>query len=135
MDRADHDLEPRKPTPRTVGIIGKRVITQQERTSLHLAGKFIARLGHTVQTIPQKGVSEAVVRGVESEGGNTRQLDANVIEKSDVTFVYPDTRLLTRLLAVYPNLRSNERVIVIEEGQLQHLTDALVTILEERHLL
>lgn len=134
MDRTDDQLESRKPTPRTVGIIGKRSLNPREKAQLRYVGRCIARLGHTLGHIPTKGASEAVVKGVEVEGGATRVLDGKIIETVDRTVIYPDDRLLARLLHAYPDLTVRDDVMLIYDGQLPELVNALNTILTERHI-
>lgn len=74
------------------------------------------------------------MKGVEVEGGATRVLDGKIIETVDRTVIYPDDRLLARLLHAYPDLTVRDDVMLIYDGQLPELVNALNTILTERHI-
>jgi hypothetical protein len=115
-----------------IGIIGKRVINSRERAALRYIGRCAARLGHTLAFVPAKGVADAVREGAELEGGELLPLERDVIGVANHTHVYPDKRLLSRLLAVYPNLESMTNVLVIREDQLDEWVDAVNQTMKDR---
>lgn len=114
-----------RPKQLTLGVIGKRTINNQERATLRYLGRCFAKLNRQVALIPAQGVAAAVREGYESEGGVVLELETNVIGQADHTLVYPDKRLLTRLLNVYPNLHDRDNVLIIEPEKLNELVKAI----------
>lgn len=124
----------RSPRNRTIGIVGKSVLTDEEKATLTFVGRAIARLGHKLAFVPAKGTADRVREGFESEGGETVVLERDVIGQADHTLVYPDKRLLTRLRTTYPDLTTRADVLVIREDQLEEWKDAVVTTMNERNV-
>ncbi len=124
----------RSPRNRTIGIIGKSTLTDEEKATLTFVGRAIARLGHKLALVPAKGTADRVREGFESEGGETVVLERDVIGQADHTLIYPDRRLLTRLRATYPDLNERTDVLVIREDQLEEWKWAVITTLEERNV-
>ena len=134
MDRTDTRTErqARRPRNPVIGIIGKSTVTTEEAETLRFIGRAIARLGHKLALIPTKGVADKVREGFETEGGETVVLESDVIGNADHTLIYPDTRLLNRLLATYPDLQAKDNVLVIEEHQLEEWKQAVTQTLDEK---
>lgn len=93
---------------------------------------MIAQMGHTLCIVPAKGVADVLREGVKAEGGETLELDKGVIEHSSHTMIYPDKRLLSRLLAAYPDLNENANVTIIEPDRLDEWVKAIETVATER---
>lgn len=116
---------------RLIGVIGKSVLTDAEKQKLYRFGQCIAILGHTTAVIPTKGTADQVSEGVKAQGGEIRVLESGVIDASDHTFVYPDSRLLSRLQHQYPNLTENKNVTVIREDQLDRWLVGTIRLINE----
>lgn len=123
-------------TPRLIGIIGKLVLNAHEKEALVYIGRCIALLGHTLVIVPAKGTADAIREGIQVEGGETRELETGVIDTADHTLVYPDKRLLSRLLTAYPDIKdnANEHVTVIAADLLDEWVDAMKLILIEKEI-
>jgi len=132
LDRPDN--RPSGERARTIGILGKSKLSTEEAEELHYLGQLIGTLGVTLAYIPTDGTSDAVRKGVEAADGETQRLDRGVIQHSDHTLVYPDGRLLTRLLTAYPDLEDNDKVTIIEEGCVSRWITALTRLIEEKGL-
>jgi hypothetical protein len=117
---------------RTIGILGRRDLSDEEAADLFYLGQLIATLGCELIYIPTPGTSDQVREGVEAADGETRRLDRGVIQHAGHTLVYPDPTLLTRLLAAYPDLEDNDKVTIIEEGCVPAWNKALTKLIEER---
>lgn len=134
LDRSD-EREVGEPTrARVIGILGKPDLTDEEAGELRQLGQLIATLGCTLAYIPTDGTTSAVREGVEAADGEMQRLDRGVIQHADHTLVYPDGRLLTRLLAAYPDLEDNAKVTIIEEGCVAKWNVALTRLCEEKGL-
>ncbi|HSE44574.1 MAG TPA: hypothetical protein VLA89_04520 [Gemmatimonadales bacterium] len=134
MDGPDNGAnEPaRRPRNPVIGIIGKSTVNDHEAATLRFIGQAIARLGHKLALIPAKGTADKVREGFEVEGGEIVALEADVIGAADHTLVYPDTRLLNRLRAVYPDIEARDDVLVIREDQLEEWKQAVIQTLDEK---
>lgn len=131
VDRSDGGQVGQPRNPR-IGIIGRPVLNADEKRALRYLGRCVALLGHSLVFIPTKGTADQLREGVEAEGGVTHVLESDVIGNADHTLIYPDKRLLTRLLATYPNLNENENVTIIEETNLNIWIAAVTQLLTER---
>jgi len=120
------------PRNRVIGVIGKSRISADEKTKLRYAARCIVRLGHAVALIPAPGVANAIREGVEIEKGELLELENDVIGHADMTHVFPDARLLERLLTAYPNLHEREDVFVLDPSELDKYTQACSTLLQRR---
>lgn len=100
---------------KTIGFLGKTSLTAAENAALTYIGWCLARLGHKLAIVPAPGTATVLREAVESEGGETISLDKGVIESSDHTLIYPDRRLLYRLLTKYPDLHERDNVTVIRD--------------------
>lgn len=96
-----------------IGFIGKASITRSEARKLTLMGRYIARTGRTLVYVPAQGSAEAIVSGVQGEGGVTEAIRSGVIGASDHTFVYADARLFTRLQEAMPDIVDSRAVTLI----------------------
>ncbi len=132
-NRDDRTGERRLANP-IIGVIGKSVLTNKEKDTLFFIGRCIARLGHTLACIPAKGTADAVREGVKAEGGGLLELEANVIGTANMTWIYPDRRLLSRLLTAYPNLQAQDNAVVIREDQLDEWRAAVETVLADKDI-
>lgn len=137
LDRTD-DWRDRNRTRKldnpTIGIIGKSVLNDHEKEALLFIGRCIGRLGHRLAFIPAKGTAEQVREGAAAEGAELLQLERDVIGTADHTLIYPDKRLLARLLNAYPNLEANVHVAVIREEQLDDWRDAVTQVLTDKDI-
>ena len=115
-----------------IGIIGKSILDPEEAEDLYYVGRCIGRLGHVLAFIEAKGTTQKVREGVEIEGGELLPLAKDVIGHADHTLIYPDRRLLARLLSQYPSLMSMTNVLVIREDQLEEWVEACETTLEDK---
>lgn len=66
------------------------------------------------------------------ENGTVTTVAADVIGASDHTLIYPDDRLLTRLLTTYPDLHERTNAVVIPAHELKEWLNATLTIMYER---
>lgn len=112
MDGADHQQV--RARNRTIGVVGRANLTEDERTALVEVGAIIAKLNRTVATVPALGTAQAVREGVELEGGTLLDLESDVIGQADHTFVFADKALLTRLQARYPSLATLPNVTIVD---------------------
>lgn len=131
--RIDDGPRPGLAFPR-IGIIGKTTLTEDEIEDLTYLGRCIARLGHTLVSIPTPGTETVVREGMKAEGGVTVELETDVLGNADHTLVYADDRLLRRLLNVYPSLREMSNVTVLHEGLLVKWVVAVERVLDEKNL-
>jgi hypothetical protein len=138
LDQADHGSRVgpggralRNPT---IGVIGKSVLTSREKATLTYIGRCIALLGHRLAFIPAKGTADAVREGMAAEGGELLELESDVIGQSDMTWIYPDKRLLSRLLIAYPNLDNHDHAVVIREDQLDEWASAVKQVLSDKDI-
>lgn len=118
------------PQPRRLGVIGKASLTDYEEAGITYIGRCIAKLGHTLVIAEAPGVATAVKVGVEVEGGKVLVVPSGVIEASDLTLVYPDPPLLTRLSSKYPDLSSRATII----DDIDRWLDAIKTIFHQLRL-
>ena len=123
------DRPPDQPV-RTVGIIGRAGVTDEERDHLVHLGRLIHRLGRRLATIPSEGVAGAVREGFVAEGGEALDLETDVIGQSDHTFVIPDRRLLLRLTQKYPGLLGASNVTIAPD--IAELLTAVGTVATEK---
>jgi hypothetical protein len=119
-----------RPQPRKLGVIGKGSLTPYEEEGIRYIGRCIAVLGHTLVIAEAPGVAAAVRGGVEVEGGEVLLVPNRVIEQSDLTLVYADSPLLTRLRSAYPDL--DTRVTMIDN--IDRWLDAIKTIFHQLKL-
>lgn len=124
----------RRPRYPDIGIIGKTSITDDELEDLHYLGRCLARFGHRLTTIPTPGTENAVREGVKAEGGRTLDLETDVLGTADHTLVYPDERLLRRLLTAYPDLKERTNVTILTDGQLIGFIAAINNLLRDKNL-
>lgn len=103
---------------KTLGLIGKPVLNDQEKSDLFYLGQLIAASGNKLAVVPARGAADATRKGVEAEGGEVLELDSDVIGQSNHTIVYPDARLLARLRKSYPGIHETRSILVIPDGQL-----------------
>jgi hypothetical protein len=135
MDAPDHDVvSPGRPRPRVIGVIGRTRLSEAEHNDLRFIGQCIAAFGHTLAYVPAKGTADAVREGAEAEAGETLVLDAGVIDKAEHTLVYPDKRLLYRLLVTYPDFHARANVTVITPAALSDWADAAAQLLKAEGL-
>lgn len=120
-----------KPKSKLIGFIGKGDITDYEAACLTYIGKCIARLGHTLLSVPAKGSETALRVGVEAQGGAVRSIAAGVLDAAERTLLYPDPQLTERLKQAYPDIEDRDDVVFIHEGQLDEWVDAMKQILDE----
>lgn len=133
-DDGTHVRTERRPRYPDLGVIGKTTVTDEESEDLHYLGRCIARFGHRLTSIPTKGTEHAVREGVKEEGGRTLDLETDVLGTADHTIVYPDERLLRRLLIAYPDLRTRQDVTIIEPEQLSRFIAAINNLLRDKNL-
>lgn len=137
LDGSDQrpDVRPeRRPRYPDIGIIGKTTITDEELEDLHYLGRCLARFGHRLTSIPTQGTEAAVREGVKAEGGRTLDLETDVIGTADHTLIYPDERLLRRLLRAYPDLQTKTDVTIIPEDKLITFLAAINNELRDKNL-
>lgn len=135
LDRPDDRPIDRVPGgTRTLGIVGKSRLTPREKTTLRYLGRCFARLDRTLAYVEAPGAASEVKEGVEMEGGSLLRLERDVIGQADNTLVYPDKRLLSRLLTAYPDLFDMPNVQVIEPDRLDELVTAINKALARRDI-
>ena len=135
LDQPDNrrsDRTQRSPRNPVIGIIGRSVLTDDEKATLTFIGRAIARLGHKLALVPAKGTADRVREGFEFEGGETVVLEKDVVGTADHTLIYPDHRLLTRLRATYPDLEVRADVLVIQQHQLEEWKNAVEVTLDDK---
>lgn len=117
-----------------IGFIGRRDITDREGKILILIGKALARLGHTLVTVPTEGATARVREGVETEKGGLLDLQSGVLEQSDHTLLYPDPQLLSRLTDKYPDMQTQYKVTILRPDQLESFWWAMRQIMAEQQV-
>jgi hypothetical protein len=118
-----------------IGLIGKTSVSPTEADHLVRFGELLAALGHILVVVEAKGSSAKVREGIERQGGHTTLVDRDVIEQSDVTFLYPDTHLLNRLLDKYgQDLTERFPIIMLTKDTLPKWTKAMEVLLIEKSL-
>ena len=122
----------RERTRKRIGFIGRRDISAREAEILVLIGKSLARLGHTLVTIPTEGATARVREGVEAEKGELLDIPSGVLESSDHTLLYPDPHLLQRLRDKYPALETEHKVTVLQPHQLETFWSSMRVIMGEQ---
>jgi hypothetical protein len=134
MDRTDTGAAKPAGTlrPRRIGFIGKGTLTPKETGLVWYIARCVAKLGHTVVLAKAAGVAKAVEEGVGYEAGSLEVVRTGVIEASDHTMIYPDSPLLIKLKARYPDIETRTDVAIITESNLDEWYDAVRTILTER---
>ena len=122
-------------TEKTVGIIGKSKLAENEEALLVTLGRTIARAKRTLLCVDQPGTVAAVKVGVKMEGGEVRLLDKDTITKSAHTFVYADERLMTRLRKAYPTIDQDKHIFLMKTPEdILIWLDAAKTVLNERNI-
>lgn len=119
-------------TPKRIGFIGRTDISDSEKETLIKIGRSLARLGHTLVTVPAEGATACVREGVEAEKGHILDLHQGVLEQSDHTLLYASPRLLERLRSAYPALEISYKVTILRPHQLQIFWGAMAQIMAEQ---
>lgn len=121
----------RRPKPKRIGFIGRNDINDTEAATLRQIGRAIARLGHTLVTVPTEGATARLREGVVDEEGVMVDLQTGVLEASDHTLLYPNPRLLARLREKYPALENEYKVTILQPNQLSLFWQSMVQIMQE----
>lgn len=114
-----------------IGFIGRADINAREAEILFKLGQAIARLGHTLVTVPAEGATAQVREGVMVEKGKVLDIQTGVLDIADHTLLYPTPTLLTKLENRYPEFRKQYKVTILQPHQLDLFWTSMKTIMRE----